>query len=337
MSKKALASRLLGACGLLSLPIPFPRDTLIVLNYHRVMPDGVRPNWSRGVVSADRSGFAEQVAWIARRFRTPAPAEAVETIEKGGRFGDPSVLITFDDGYIDNFEVAFPVLREHQVPAVFFIPTEPFLRRRLGWWDHTAYLVRACTRPSLRIDYPTPGTFDLSGPDREAAIKRVLKHVKAALSVDYGRFLDSLRAATGVASPPPEVEGRELMEWGHLKTMAAAGMAIGGHTHTHPLLAGLGEEEQRRELTICREILLDKVGGAIDTMAYPTGKPGVFTAATKKAAREAGYRTAFSFYGGTNRGGRVDPFDVRRIAVGPDLGRDGFRAVLRFPGIFGTG
>ncbi len=337
MTKKSLASRLLGACGVLSLPIPFPRNTLIVLNYHRVVPDGVQPDWSRGVVSADRSAFARQVAWIARRFRTPAPAEAVETIEKGGRFGDPSVLITFDDGYIDNFEIAFPVLREHGVPAVFFIPTEPFLRRRLGWWDHTAYLVRRCERSILRIEYPSPATIDLSAPDREASIKRVLKHVKASLSVDYGRFLDHLRSATGVASPPPETEGRELMDWGHLKAMAAAGMAIGGHTHTHPLLAGLDEKEQRRELATCREVLLEKVGGPIDTMAYPTGKPEVFNAITKRVARETGYRAGFSFYGGTNRGGRVDPFDVRRVAVGPRLGRDGFRALLRFPETFGTG
>ena len=106
------------------------------------------------------------------------------------------------------------------------------------------------------------------------------------------------------------------MNWDEAARMARGGMALGAHTHTHRLLGRLTESEQLDELTTSRRILRERADVEAETIAYPVGLRSSFTARTKALAAEAGYRAAFSFYGGINGGSQpVDRFDVRRVAA----------------------
>lgn len=101
-------------------------------------------------------------------------------------------------------------------------------------------------------------------------------------------------------------------------------MAIGSHTHSHHVLSQLGPRQQKEELCKSRSILVEKLGAQIDVLAYPVGGRTSFDDCTRDAAREAGYRAAFSFYGGINLPGKTTPYDVNRVAV-EDQSRTRFR------------
>lgn len=98
--------------------------------------------------------------------------------------------------------------------------------------------------------------------------------------------------------------------------MQRRGMAFGSHTHHHEVLSKLSPEAQREEARQSRAILEGELGRRIDVMAYPVGSRESFSADTVAALQETGYRAAFSFYGGMNRPGETQPFDIRRCGIG---------------------
>ena len=66
------------------------------------------------------------------------------------------MLITFDDGYRDNYTLAFPILRKHGVQAVFFLPTAFIGTGKLPWWDVIAYIIKHSVKKHIHIEYPEP-------------------------------------------------------------------------------------------------------------------------------------------------------------------------------------
>ena len=137
------------------------RPGLLVLAYHRIgEADG--QFFDDELFSATADGFRDQLRYLARHFSV-LDASAVLKAMRGGRLelDTPSALVTFDDGYRDNCEVALPILRELGLPAVFFIAAGYVDSPRLTWWDRVAYIVKRTERPSLALTYPEPLTIDV--------------------------------------------------------------------------------------------------------------------------------------------------------------------------------
>ncbi len=118
------------------------------------------------------------------------------------------------------------------------------------------------------------------------------------------------------------------MNWEEARVLVDAGMAIGAHTHTHPILCRLSFDDQRAELRKCKELLGDNLGSTPKTLAYPVGSLKAFSQETKRVAREEGFVAAFSYYGKTNTPGAIDPFDVRRVSFQGDEHRARRRAAI---------
>jgi peptidoglycan/xylan/chitin deacetylase (PgdA/CDA1 family) len=138
-----------------------------------------------------------------------------------------------------------------------------------------------------------------------------------------------------VGDDPPATL-RRFLSWDEAREMIGGGMAIGSHTHSHQVLSQLEPERQLEELSRSRAILKEQLGTEADALAYPVGRKASFTDRTQMLARDAGYRAAFSFHGGTNLPGKTSPYDVNRIGVGSQSWSR-FRvqtAVCRFVGRF---
>lgn len=305
---------LLQATGVLRALEHLPRERgLYVLNYHRIgTTDGNVLDDATFSASAD--SLHTQMTYLRRHFATPPAQQVLESIQRG-HFDDPSVLVTFDDGYRDNYDLAFPVLRDAGVPGCFFVVSGYVDQPSLPWWDHVAYAVKRTSVEVLTLDYPEPLTFDLRTTRRAVVTAGILRAYKRARPLDGQRFFDGFTAATGV-----EVDGAALSRdlfasWDALREMQAGGMTIGSHTVTHPVLASLPPEAQRRELTQSRERIGEMLGLKPDLLAYPVGGPTAFTDTTQQLAREAGYRAAFSYFGGLNHAERLAPYAIGRASV----------------------
>lgn len=314
LSERSQVAPLLRNAGILgALERLRRRPGLLVLNYHRVGEPAGNP-FDDGAFSATAEAFRAQVAYMTRWFVMPPPHEILESLGRRS-FNDPTALVTFDDGYRDNREVAFPVLRDLGAPACFFVVTRLLDAPTLTWWDRVAYSVKRMTAETLSLGYPEGLEFDLHATSRASVTRRILRACKDARPFDESRFFDELAARTGV-----DVDGKRLgrtlfVSWDAVREMARAGMTIGSHTATHPVLASLSEAAQRRELQESRDRIGSAIGSHPDMLAYPVGGATAFTEVTKRLAREAGYRAAFKYWGGLNHSSSLDPFAIARVAI----------------------
>ncbi len=291
------------------------RPGLLVLAYHRI-GEAAGQLFDDELFSASVEGFRQQLLYLRSRFDVIGLDEVIARLEGAGPvFRRPTAMITFDDGYRDNYEVALPILREVGLPAVFFIAAGYIDRPRLTWWDRVAYVVKSTTRDTLELDYPEPLTIDLRQPDRNRATQQILQAYTRTVEIDQERFFDHLEAQAGV-EVDSEALGRDLfMPWDQVRGLRGGGMAIGSHTYDHPVLSRIPEAIQLSELTRSKHVLESQTDGPIHAVAYPVGGPDAFSDSTKRMVREAGYRAAFSYYGGFNRPDATDLFDLRRMAV----------------------
>ncbi|AFL89044.1 putative xylanase/chitin deacetylase [Terriglobus roseus DSM 18391] len=313
MSKRLLLSRILKRSGVFALLDALPsRPGVIVLNHHRI-GDASKTRYDRGVFSQTAEGLGEQVRFLQKRMPIVAGEELEELLTGKRPLDRTYAAITFDDGYLDNYTNAFPVLRSLGAPGIFFPVIEYAGSDAVPWWDEIAYLVRNTDRPVLEVSTPVPLRVQV-GSDREAAIRPFLRHYKRPENQDSARFLQELRESAGCSLPEP---GRRFLNWGEAREMVAAGMEFGSHTCSHTILSQQSAEQQRWELTESRRILEKELGLRIHSLAYPVGSSSAFTDETEKIAIDAGFSLAFAFQGGWNRSGSIRPSHVQRISPAP--------------------
>jgi peptidoglycan/xylan/chitin deacetylase (PgdA/CDA1 family) len=316
-SKKEILSRIAAYSGATWLLESLPgRPRLLILNYHRI-GDPAKTPYDPGLFSCTAEELSWQTGWLKQRFPILTLGEAVDIVHGRARPSGTSVLLTFDDGYRDNYDEAFPVFQQHGVSATFFLPTQFVGTGKLPWWDEIAYMVKRTGEARLQLSYPKAAEFELPQGDRGASIVQVLNFFKGSPDVDTERFLTELETVSGVKRPDGAAE-RCFMSWDEARAMEAGGMCFGSHTHTHEILGRLPYPRQLEELTTSRRILEAELGHPVDTLAYPVGKQNTFSADTFRALEEARYGTAFSFYSGVNSPGAIQRFDVKRTSVDSD-------------------
>jgi hypothetical protein len=148
----------------------------------------------------------------------------------------------------------------------------------------------------------------------KTSLRNVLSLYKMPENTDAARFIRELSEQTRGSALPGTL--RRFLDWGEAREMIGGGMAIGSHTHSHQVLSQLEPEEQRWELAQSRALIKEQLGIEAGALAYPVGGTSCFSERTRQLAHEAGYRAAFSFYGGTNLPGETRAYDVKRVGVG---------------------
>jgi peptidoglycan/xylan/chitin deacetylase (PgdA/CDA1 family) len=309
-----------GAASLLSqLP---DRDSLLVLNYHRIGNAKDDP-FDPSIFSATAEDFDEQVSHLKRSAWLVTLEEALEFINGAVKETRSRcrVLITFDDGYRDNYEIAYPILRSHGVQGMFFVATSMVGSSTVPWWDKIAWLMNTAQRRRFTIhlagERGTPAALlvDIEKNGLHNSLQSVLRAYKLPGNSDPDRFMRELAEAAGSEAMP--AAKRRFMSWDEVREMISGGMAIGSHTQSHAVLSQLAPEHQLEELSGSRTILKEQLDVEAEVLAYPVGHRDSFSSETQRLAREAGYRGAFSHYGGTNLRGTASPFDIRRMKVVP--------------------
>jgi peptidoglycan/xylan/chitin deacetylase (PgdA/CDA1 family) len=311
------------------------KDSLLVLNYHRIgnpQDDLFDP----GVFSATAEEFNDQISYLKRHLSLVTLDEALAFVD--GTHQEKTrrcrVLITFDDGYLDNYQIAYPILRSHGAQGVFFLATSMVGSCQVPWWDHIAYLVKTARRRRFSLRYPADLAVDIDQNGLSESLQSILKFYKKPENSDPARFIRELAEECKGEDLPGTL--RRFLDWDEAREMTRGGMAIGSHTHSHHVLSQLEPEQQYEELCRSRAILKEQLGIEVDVLAYPVGAKTSFTNQTQQAAQDAGYRAAFSFYGGTNLQGKTSPYDLARVGI-DDQSWSRFRvrsAVCRFTGSF---
>ena len=282
------------------------RARLSILIFHRVLPrpDPFFPH------EIDASQFDEICGWLAAWFNVLPLDDALRRLQ-AGQLPPRACAITFDDGYADNHGVALPILERHRLSATFFIATG-FLDGGRMWNDTVIEAVRRSSQSQLDlcgVPGTGEGTLSLGGVEqRRVAIHTLIEKLRYLPPLQRREATERLAEVAGV-SPPTDL----MMTSSQVKAMRRAGMQIGAHTVSHPILASLDAATARQEILGSKETLESLLGERIGLFAYPNGKPGAdYSLETVALARAAGFDAALSTAWGAAEI-TSDPFQIPRF------------------------
>lgn len=276
---------------------------LSILIYHRVLagPDPLLGN------EPDAESFAAQMAYVASRFTVLPLGEAINRLYRDA-LPARALSVTFDDGYADNYSIAFPILRELSIPAAFFVTTG-YLDGGRMWNDTVIESVRRASGPWLDLSNLALGTYDLESlGDRRRAIDRLLKAVKYQPKAQRDDTVAAIAELVGAQLPNDLMMSRKQVQ-----ELRSATMEIGAHTVSHPILARIGSADAEREIVDSKSELEAIIGEKVQYFAYPNGKPIEDYAAEHVAlARRIGFRAAVTTSWGSSCR-HSDPFQLPRF------------------------
>lgn len=292
-----------------------PHETkAVVLMYHRVADLTYDP-WQLAV---SPTLFEQQLRVIRQKWNPLSLAELTQALTAGS-VPDRSVVLTFDDGYIDNFTQAKPLLEQYQIPATFFIVTHTCEQQTPFWWDELQDIILSSKQLPEQIRLTIAGeelVVDLEG---EAILTPSLEKKQQAWTATEGvatrrcglylalwqrmrplahgeqqTIMATLRELAG------QVTGTNLaligMTPGHIRQLLINPLfSVGAHTVTHPALADHAGEEQQREISSSRLYLEELIQKPINLFAYPYGS---HTDTTVAVLRKQQFRAAVT----TNEG-----------------------------------
>lgn len=307
---------LIGAClyysGLMRLARWWKRrsrQSLVILNYHRATSGDLR----------------RHLLYLRRHYRILHLEAALEELymphqnRKRKRDRRTPLVVTFDDGYYDNYTHAFALACELQIPITIFLVPGYIESGSRFWWQEDAYLVPHAQVSEASIE---GCTYHLDQEnERKALALAIDAHVRYATSVT-GReeFLVAVRQALEAPSLATDEERPALpVSWKEVREMEESGwVSFGAHTMHHPILAYLTDPtEVQYEVSECRSVLEQQLGHPVHTFAYPVGRSEHIGEHAIHAVQEAGYAWAVTAMYGFNNS-QTDPYLLRRVEVDVD-------------------
>ncbi|HEY3967272.1 MAG TPA: polysaccharide deacetylase family protein [Planctomycetaceae bacterium] len=313
------------------------RTDIPILAYHRIWDISDEDQFSFDVelVSAGIADFRWQMEYVRQNF-DPITFETLLKIVDGEISAPPRpIIVTFDDGFEDNYQHAFPVLSSLDIPATIFLSTGYINGDQTFWYDRLAHqILRAPERELNVTGLAGPLRLLADIPSRRQTIRSVLGELKR---MPNERRLEALRIIEvelgSAADNLPATESRP-MNWNQVREMARAGIEFGSHTVTHPILANLTDDDLRFELVESRRAIEEQIRKPVSVICYPVGGRTAFNDRVRQAAALAGYRLGISYLPGTNPLRGIDRYGMRRQHVERYTERPYFAAMLGLPEVF---
>jgi peptidoglycan/xylan/chitin deacetylase (PgdA/CDA1 family) len=296
-----------------------PRPVVLrAVIYHRIEDRaGVHPALNPDLVSARPELFERQMRHLTRSYHPIGASELMAALTGKHTLPPRSVVVTFDDGYRDVVEVAWPILRQYRIPVILFVATSFVDNPALTfWWDTLWQVLSRTARQQVVLPGVVPRALQLRGGHERLAVARIVAEWLKQLSPAGRRSaLASLVEQLGVT---PEPTGA-VLSWADLRKLDPATVTVAAHSRTHELLDQVDARVLQAEIEGSRDDVLRELGVSPPVFAYPNGN---FNNAAIRALRRAGFQAAFTTVRGASVLSRTNPFTLRR--------EDGRTSLLRF-------
>ena len=287
----------------------------VILRYHSVSTeaDGTHLCLDPGLaVAPDR--FDRQCAYLKRHYNVISLDQMLDHLNEGSPMPSKAVALTFDDGYLDNFTQAFPILEKHGLNATFYVTTNCIDNEEILWTGLLRFAIFTTEVPVLQIKKPMAFSLPLrDAVQRKEAFTRLIVTMKNVPTSQRLELLEAVRI--GTETHDTTALNNIMMSWDQVRTMHKAGMIFGAHTLTHPNLPNATPEEAKREIEGSGSVLAEKLGQSIRHFSYPNGRGSAhLTEAVKSLVRGAGFDSATTSVTGSVQLDD-DPFALKRIGI----------------------
>jgi peptidoglycan/xylan/chitin deacetylase (PgdA/CDA1 family) len=286
------------------------RNRALILTYHRFSE-------VNGSLATGAAAFEKQLDYLSKSYRIVRLSWLVRLLRGPDPLPPNLAAITIDDGYRDVYRVAFPILRARGIPATVFATTGFVDRSCWLWPDRTRYAFLKTPRKIvicvvadrvLRLDLPDRGSRIRAAELVNGLLKRIPDNQKHRVLAELERKLE-----VRLPSEPPR--GLDALTWDEIRELNRAGIEIGSHTVSHPVLTRVKPGELFRELVSSKERLESELSREVDLFCYPNGD---MDKRIRSAVAAAGYRAAVTTEPGFNDA-TSDLLALRRVPTESDM------------------
>ncbi len=292
-------------------PDRYSTDKLIILTFHRVLTDAQKTLYPLPGLVATVDEFDWILTELKQYFTCGTLENSLKIYREKVPFEKPPLAITFDDGQLDNFENALPILEKHAINATFYLPTDYIGTNNLLWHDVIGFsLLNYHQQDKRKGDIEkTVNEFvpvDLS----KASVKTIINTCKQLPS----NQLEVLSNKLLEFQPTDNYQWAGMMNWDHIKQLNGRGCEIGSHTKTHPILTELGDRNALvDEIANSKLHIEEMIDTNVTSFCYPNGDQNE---SIRRIVKEAGYANAVTTEMGNNHVD-YDPLRLNRIDIDP--------------------
>lgn len=272
---KQILSELLSFFGIFFLlESRYFSDKAVILTYHRIIADPYsQPYFIQHGMYVTPATFEKHILFIKKKYKVIFLDDLVDKIKKGDDIGR-YCAITFDDGWLDNFKEAYPILTKYRVPATIFLATGFIGTNRLFWPEQFCYLLEHFMTSKLVLSEAPPSFYRLteemnsfSTSDRAVYFEKAIEVLKSYLPDEREEILHYLRQKCTLNFIP-----RQIVNWEETREMYKSGLIrFGAHTDNHVILDQVPCQIVDDEISKSREEIEKRLGEKIRTFAYPNG------------------------------------------------------------------
>lgn len=292
----------------------------IILAYHRVLPAASEElRFIQPGMYVTTETFEKHMKYVNEHYHVIALEELIK---------NPGIknacIITFDDGWYDNYQYAFPILKKYSIPATIFLATNLIGTNTWAWPDRISYYIHSVPKDQVVSIIDMLSTHGLIIPRRISMISssksravisdEIINHLKT-MTEDARNSLTALLDSCMETLMSALNRQRPWMTWTEIKEMSSGNIAFGAHSHNHVILTQTNTEEATKEIADSKNTLIDKLGKPVSMFSYPNGN---FNRELMRIIDNLGFKLAV-----TTRPGMLDesenPLALRRILIHNDM------------------
>jgi len=306
------------------------RGRVVILTYHRVVSDQmVRDESIQPGMYVRGQSFEAHIAYLRKRFDIICLDELLDLWRTNRLKSNRSYcVITFDDGWRDNYQFAFPVLMKYRIPATIFLATDFIGTGRRFWPDQMMFLLekgrQGTTGAADRKAFSTvleetigvtlsaaDGVFTNAERGTPIDPDAIIEFCKEVEVDRIHQIINRLSRALHMELPTQRV----LLNWDEVREMAGKGVTFGSHSCSHRVMTQIPLSEVKTELIDSQRALLQQGVKPVPVFCYPNGN---FNQEIKILVRECGYDAAVGCGIGLEDDRPHDLFALKRISLHQD-------------------
>jgi len=301
-----------------------------ILAYHRIVEELSNEYiFNSEIFSATTSEFDRQMEYLSNNFNVINFTQ----LEMGlinNDLKDNSVIVTFDDGYYDNYSLAMPVLNKYNIGATVFLATDYIDSGDLFWFDVVSGFIKSYDGSKLDLE-SMDLKFNLNDISKHQAFKIVGRELKSLDDSKRVNLLSEINDKFNFSISDEHYQQAKPLSWDNVIEMSNHDIEFGSHTKSHCFLNCIDSTSLESELRESKVKIENKIGKEINSFCYPAG---VTNTSIKNMVKSCGYYFGVGYRHGVNDKDYMDLYDLYREHIEPDVNFDLFRANVTLPEIF---
>lgn len=283
---------------------------VVIINYHSFVDNLEGVMDIVPTVTHRIADFEREVVFLKKYFDIVSIDHVVDVFRLGRVFSRPTIAITIDDGFKDNYDLLFSVVKRHNIPVTIFLTTGLIGTNKKAWVNNLSDMILKTSQPTLNLN----GLFEAKSfplstiEDKRTAYVEIVRRLKNIDIRERDRFLKELEKQLGA----PDESSPLMLNWDEIRTMAKHNVFFGAHTVTHPILTNMPLEDAQKEILESKRHIEKELGTKVRHFAFPNGRPQDFNETMREYCKKIGFDSVSSCDYGFNEKAS-DVWGLKRI------------------------